>query len=447
MPDLLKPSPRLVEVPDVHLDNAVILTEDDLDVYGGWASVFDANSGANDFLLRPGDYRRWGTLDVHDMPGTDSQPRTIRYYNPGVDDGIHPVRRGQGARIETFRFEGLATSNWLMQGLTMTGPGDNSVVGRGASRITIDRCLIEYARGIGLRIRSATDSTIQQCVIRHSVNGLDSVRRGDTSGIQIEVLDTDVRGIQILDNEIYNVGDGIQVTDNKHSPWATVEVLIEGNDIYLESSRYIGDSNMTWDENAVDLKAGSEAPESTVIRNNRMWGYRCNAVPTARGEILVFQRYCRNILVENNIMGEAVWGLQELNWFATPPGGPGTPRNIAFHNNQFYEIRDYAVSDKGAIARTATSGIQFDGNHFARSNFLADAAPPGYQPPVFANNVLSEIDAIQRDEAASPLIPAGGSNIIIESARYGYDTYERRRWTGPEFTIAARPLDNHGLPV
>lgn len=101
-----------------------------------------------------------------------------------------------------------------------------------------------------------------------------------TVGIQVGNIRADVLGIKILDNEIYNVGDGIQLTDG---PEATrpVEVLIDGNDIYLEPSRYVGQSNTTWDENAIDLKAGSDVPESTVIRGNRMWGFRRNAAPTA----------------------------------------------------------------------------------------------------------------------------------------------------------------------
>jgi Right handed beta helix region len=443
MPNFLKSSPHLVEVPelDPDLGTAVILSEDD--PYESWASVFDVNAEKLDFLLRPGDYRDWGTLGVNNRPGhTVERPRTIRYYNPGVDDGIHPARRGQGARIEAFRFEGSQTQNWLLQGLTLTGPSAEPAIGWGASYITIDRCLIEYPRKYGLRVRGASRSTVQQCVIRHSVNGLDSVRGGDTSGIQIGAFDESVVGLRILDNEIYNVGDGIQLTDNKQAPWTPVEVLVEGNDIYLEPSRYIGDSNMTWDENAIDIKAAADPDKPIIIRNNRMWGHRCNAVPTARGESLVIQRYCRNVVVENNIMGEAVWGVRDFNWIDTPVGGDAhTPRNVVFRNNEFYEIRDYAVGDRGAIARPVTAGILFDGNYFARSNFLVDWTPQsGYLPPTFTNNVLCEMDAVQRGEAASPLIPTAGSNIVIDSTDSGYDTYERRRWTGPEFTIAARPL-------
>jgi hypothetical protein len=445
MPDLLKPSPLLVTAPDVDLDNAVILTPTS---YLSWPLMFAANAEKLDYLLRPGDYREWGTLDLDNKPGhAVDRPSTIRYYNPGVDDAIHPVRRGQGARIDSFRFEGEDTKNWLIQGLTVTGPSRNPAVRGGASNITIDRCLIEYARMHGLRIRSATHSTIQQCVIRHSVNGLDSVRRGDTSGIQVDVINTEVVGICILDNEIYNVGDGIQLTDNPETPWAPVEVVIEGNDIYLEPSRHIGDSNMTWDENAIDIKAGSARSESTVIRNNRMWGHRRNAASTALGEILVLQRECRNVLVVNNIMGEAVWGMKDLNWIHPPPpdGTVNTPRHIVFRENQFYEIRDYAVPDKGAITRPVTADILFDGNHFARSNFLADQVPPS--GATYTNNVLCEIDAIQRDKATTTLLQPAGNNIIIDSSEHGYDTYERRRWTGPEFTIAARPLNKDGLPA
>ncbi len=85
-----------------------------------------------------------------------------------------------------------------------------------------------------------------------------------------------------------------------------------GNDIYLEPSRYIPDTGTTWDENAIDLKAGSDTPESTVIRKNRMWGFRRNAAAKgkSRGELLVLQAYSRNVVVEDNIMGDAPIGTK-----------------------------------------------------------------------------------------------------------------------------------------
>jgi hypothetical protein len=68
-------------------------------------------------------------------------------------------------------------------------------------------------------------------------------------------------------------------------------VLIEGNDIYLEPSRYIGDSNLSWDENAIDIKVGSDRPESTIVRTNRMWGFRRQKGSGAQGELLVVQKF------------------------------------------------------------------------------------------------------------------------------------------------------------
>jgi hypothetical protein len=441
MPEYLKDSPNLFQVPDVDLSSAVILTPDSYDT---WTAMFDANAEKLDYLLGHGDYRNWGTLELHDKAGnTALRPKTIRYYNPSVDDTLHPVQRGHFARIDAFRFEGPDTKNWLIRGLTVIGPSDTPVIARGASNITIDLCLIEYTRTYGIRVRSAQHSIIQRCVIHESINGIQRNHRSDTSGIQVGIIDTEVVGIKILDNEIYNVGDGIQITDSRKAPHTAIEVVIEGNDIYLEPSRYIDDTNTTWDENAIDIKAGSDAPNSTIIRNNRMWGMRRNAAPTALGEILVMQRYCRNVLVEDNTMGDAPRGMTDDNW----PTGQGidvnTPRNIVFQNNQFHDIHDYAALDEGAITRPVTAGISFVGNHFSRSDYLADNTPPGgYRGdgPVYTDNILVEVGAIQRDDAPPSLVINPAYNNTVATAPHDYDTYERRRWTGREFAIGALPL-------
>jgi hypothetical protein len=434
----LEDSPNLF-LPAIDPDNFVVLTPDS---YQTWAEMFAANADKLDYRLRPGDYRKWGVLELLDKAGnSEDRLKTIRYDNPDVDDTLHPVQRGHAARIDAFRFEGLFTKNWLIRGLTVIGPSANPVIARGASNITIDLCLIEYIRPYGIRIRSAQHSIIQRCVIRESINGIQRNHRSDTSGIQVGVIDMEVVGIKILDNEIYNVGDGIQLTDSTTAPNAAVEVLIEGNDIYLEPSRYIDDTNTTWDENAIDIKAGSDSPNSTVIRNNRMWGMRRNAAPTALGEILVMQRYCQNVLVEDNIMGDAPRGMKDDSW--PNHADVARPRNIAFRDNQFYDIHDYAALDEGAITRPVTGGISFTGNHFSRSDYLVDNTPPGgYQGgmPTYTDNILVEVGAIQRDNVPPSLVINPADNNTVATAPHDYDTYERKRWTGPEFAIGALAL-------
>jgi hypothetical protein len=314
----------------------------------------------------------------------------------------------------------------------------------GASNITVDLCLIEYAEIYSLRIRHASHCTIQRCVIREAINNSNNHGPGDSSGIQVGNIDADVLGVKILDNEIYNVGDCIQLTDSRDSPTRPVEVVIDGNDLYLEPSRYIDDTNTTWDENAIDLKAGSDTPESTVISNNRMWGFRRNAHPTAEGEVLVLQRFCRNVLVEDNIIGDAPRGMVDRNWLTTSGNLPGTSRNVVFRRNQFYEIRDYAAADAGAITQPVTGEIAFIDNHFARSDCVAGSTPPNYEgeDPIYEGNVLVDVTCLQRlTMPPNPTLPYDPALNAVGTAPHGYDTYERKRWTGPELATGAIPTE------
>jgi hypothetical protein len=427
--------PDLVPVPPID-PGAVELHPED---FPTWTAMFDAHPGLPDYLLHPGDYRHWGILTLRNQPGGSSdRPATIRYFDPDRDDDVHPVKlpRGSWARIESVQFALPETHDWLVQGLTMSSPSAYPSISQGASRITIDYCLIEYAQTYSLRIRQATDCTVQRCVIRKTIR---QNLPQDTVGIQVGNINADVTGIRILDNEIYDVGDGIQLTDGP-SPERPVEVVIEGNDIYLDSSRYIAATDTTWDENAIDLKAGSDAPESTRIRRNRMWGFRRNAAPTALGELIVVQRYSRNVLIEDNILGEAPRGMKDENWL---DGDLNRPRNVVFKDNQFYEIRDYAPQDAGAVTRPITSGVAFIGNYFARCEHLADANPSAYRGsgPIYTDNVLIEVTAIQRPEAAPRLVLQPENRNVVMTAPYGFEEFERKRWTIRELVPGAKPAD------
>jgi hypothetical protein len=442
---MLTDSPSLVDVPDIEdLQTALVL--DESSAYGSWTEVFEdpENAAKLDYLLKPGDYRGWGTLALVNRAGhTATRPKTVRYYNPGVDERLHPVQRSNAALVDAFWFEGPDTRNWLVQGLTLTSPTTNPHISGGARNVTVDGCLIEYGRIYSLRIRHASHCTIQRCVIREAINQAGNEGKGDSSGIQIGSINADVLAIKILDNEIYNVGDGIQLTPYKYNPTRKVEVVIEGNDIYLEESRYIEGTEMTWDENAIDIKAGSPRPKSTTVRKNRLWGFRRSA-GDARGELLVVHQYCRNVVVEDNIMGDAPRGFADRNWPAKSPSPipVNKPRNITVCNNQFYEIRDYERDlDEGAITRPITAGIKFIDNYFARSDYLADQTPPAYRipGPYYKGNTLVEVDHIQRPESQNPPVPFLPALNTLATAPHGYEKYERKRWTGPELATGAIP--------
>jgi hypothetical protein len=117
------------------------------------------------------------------------------------------------------------------------------------------------------------------------------------------------------------------------------------------------------------------------------------------------------------------------------------PRNVIFRNNQFYKIRDYAPGDVGAVTRPITSGMTFIGNYFARCAHLADPNPSAYRgsDPIYTDNVLIEVTAIQRPGEGARLVLLPENRNVVMTAPYGYEDYERKRWTRRELVPGAKP--------
>src|SRR5262245_7043705 len=136
MTTFLTDSADLVPVPPVDPDRAATVNPD---LYSGWAEMFARNQGRLDYLLEPRDFRDWGPLVLRNMPGHSAdRPATIRYFDPDANDDVHPVRRSEAARIDSFQFAGALTTDWLVHGLTVSPPSVHPSVNQGATNITID---------------------------------------------------------------------------------------------------------------------------------------------------------------------------------------------------------------------------------------------------------------------------------------------------------------------
>ncbi len=310
---MLTPSTSLATVPAVDLSNAVVLTPAS---YASMTAMFAANATKAQYLFGPGDYTSWGPMLLTSKAGGSvGAPKVVRYYNPGVDDDKHPVDRSNEALIDGIQPSGTATTYWAFQGLTWRHPSVVTMVYGGAHDIVFDRCLAELCVIYSLRIRETTACTVQNCVLRNMGNttGTPPTGVGDSTGIQVGSIDASVTGVRILDNQIYNCGDCIQSTDGP-SMWKPVEMFIEGNDLYHDSTYYIGTTNTEWLENGIDMKAGSDNPRGIEICNNRIWGMRHNAGPTAIGEAIVVQRFCRNVYIHDNFIMDAPVGVRDNDW-------------------------------------------------------------------------------------------------------------------------------------
>lgn len=431
-------SSSLITLPPVDLSNSVIVTPSS---YATWGACFTANPG-KDILVGPGNYHSWGRLARTDKPGgTLALPQVVRYYNPGVDDDVHPAQRSNHALVNACLFAKSLTANWYVYGLTFRATDEDTYVQEGASNITFDYCLWENngTRGYNIRLRACTDVTVQRSVIRNTLQTLDV----DSTGVYVNGIEGHTTRYKILDSEIYNVGDCIQISNAATGapPTWQVDGLIEGNDLYVDPSLYDGTTNTTNLENAIDIKTGSTAANSTHIVGNRMWGFRRNSgVVSSFGEAIVVQHWSQNVLIENNIIGDCPYGLKVESW----PAGYATPnqaRNVTVSNNQFYGIRDYATADSGAVMRNhfdVTFNDNFVSNCDALEVVLAAYKAGG---PTYARNVLRQVAAIQNPDSITATKYVASSNTTAGIPDYGYATYERQRWTGVLTADGALPAD------
>lgn len=437
----LQPSQNLCSTEELRLpvsDESVILNPQ---MFSSWAAVFQAHPNKLDYLLVPGDYTSWGPVSLLNKSGTLNRKRTIRYYDPATNH-LHPVQRNQEARIDTISAPQIGTAHWLIHGLTIRQPSAAVQIGNDTHNITFESMLIEESRVYGLRIRSAKDICIQNSVIRN----VPIEAQRDSTGISIKpALYKPVSRIKILDNEIYNYGDAIQITDHGPNPadsWVPVEnVLIENNDLYLTNDRRQADGTACA-ENGIDIKAGSDNAYTRVY-GNRMWGFRKTDTACAgsgsNGDAMVLHVAARRIEIERNIIGEAPVGIKEKLFLS--PTNTYLSRYIKANNNYFYNIQKYHVDDSGAVL-DLSNNVSFISNVVAQGDYLFDHSNDGgyhLGGPDVRGTLSISVDV--NDPASSDPIPVPydvSINYVKDESKAVAYTYERRRWTGPEYHVIER---------
>lgn len=170
----ISPSPRLRPIPEIDPHRHVEVAPPGFSHFLGWADLFARNPDAWDYLLKPGDYRAWGTLEIHHAGGHCIRPKTIRYHDPDVPEPTHPVHQSVASRvrIRSFKVSTNTAQNWFLHGLSSDGdrlPNDpggglESMVQEGSRNIVVDYCLFERHSRYNLRIREATDVSVQRFV-------------------------------------------------------------------------------------------------------------------------------------------------------------------------------------------------------------------------------------------------------------------------------------------
>ena len=227
-------------------------------------------------------------------------------------------------------------------------------------------------------------------------------------------------------------------------------MLIEGNDIYLEPDRYIGATNTPTGRERHRPEGGvaqtvfdghhEQSPLGLPAQREAATAGRDAKKPTALGEALVVQRFCRNAVVRGNIFADSPRAMKDENWkqskgFPSIPPAPGMCCSVA---NQFCDIRDRATGRRGAIIKPITARLAFYGNHFARSRLSRGHHPaelPAARDPVFEGNTLVGVDSRQRprNKPSGEDLPFDTALNASAAATQRIRPVRTRAWTGPEW--------------
>jgi hypothetical protein len=337
------------------------------------------DAGKRVFCVDPGDYRRQGML-VLSASGTESRRRFLRFNAP--DPLPVAVRRPERAVFESIRIHG---SWWVIQGLTIQ-PRDPATDGfvsiQGGDRNVLDGNLVDGSmqpnegrqRAIliaSLQNDPATWNFVQRNVIR---SGNRSRLPVDYSAVAVSVSvypggNNDFN--RILDNEIYDWGDGVQLAGGSDCNYVARPrgTLIDGNDIYVTAAKRVDcadgtpdpDGQCSCSENGIDVKPdpGTHASFWTRITNNRLWGFRPTGATTcggsgSNGQAINAGNQCPgHVLVASNVIGDSTVGIAVR--------GP----KWTIVGNLFHDIRRSSVPAAGGIAILPLSGatglqIQFN---------------------------------------------------------------------------------------
>lgn len=441
-------SSSLETAPPVVVDSdTVILTPAS---YATWAAMFSAHSTKRRYYLTPGDYTSWGQCAIT-LSGTTGARKELRYYDPATHD-THPyLRRNPAteARVDVIKFSGGGSRphDWYFHGLTgraingewSTGSGTS---GGKATYVTWDFCLMEESAGYGIRVHSS-HVTVQRCVLQQA--SIAGGAQPDAPGLQIFSNAAEaITDVKFLDNELIDWSDGIALSDDATTGSTPYDnILIEGNDVYVTSARYLESGTKAETENGIDIKAGSNLAEGIILRNNRWWGFRQTVpVPGAVGSLgqaIAIHRYGRNVTIEDDIVGDAPFGITEFSYFSGSGIPQSTPRYTILRRVLFHDVTNISGTDQGACTRT-NGDTQYIDCWFSRCDYVHYSnisTYPAGGPPDFTGCTRIDTDTLHPASVASnPYVEA--NNYVLPTPE-NWVSYERKRWTGVEVVTGARP--------
>jgi hypothetical protein len=422
------------------------------------------------FCVDAGDYRAAGHVELRSS-GSPSARRYLRFNAP------FPVPPAIGQTSRAI-FQGLLlneASFWVIEGIAVQPSGLQTyaylVAILGGARNVLDGNLfdaslqVNYTRQNGVVVAAtgagvpSTRNSIQHNVIR---GGNRTRLPIDYTGVSI--TSEPIAGAfndynKVLDNEIYDWGDGIQLSapSDCSDPARPRGTIIDGNDIYVTDAKRARCSDGAYDptgecacaENGIDVKtsAGVRSDRWTRITRNRLWGFRptVREAPScggsgSRGQAITAGNACAShVFVAGNVILDSTIGIL----------AEGGEWRIA--GNLLSEIRTHdAANGNLGIAIYPLSGagslVQFNtvvGVDNAYQDTAADVAAQcnavihdralnGASGPRGAGHVVRDNHLY---ESGSPNNLVDPTTAVFATAAESLDRqlcFLRRRWTAPE---------------
>jgi len=342
---------------------------------GDWSAV---NWSNNIICIDKGDHTGRGALTIS-ASGTSGTRKILKGVKSGgaLADEPWTVSAANRALIQRVSMEGR--SYWVFSRLatsTSSGLRGWNICDTTACNNNIWDGILGEGSGNAASIINFGHVDNANMVVQNSV-----IRENNfTAGVDSQCIRSSPghTNLFIVNNEIYNCGDGVLMNNGGLSD-AYPGTKIENNDIYLTSDVYC-DSDGTPNasgvyssaENAADFKGGGTSGNPLEFIQNRMWGYRqqsssCGGSGSLSAEVAIHTHPVdsyvnRYGIVRNNIFMDGTHAISSSN---------GTPNNWSFIGNIFYDFNGpqtesrYTIEMDHATAFEAyfNTGIKLNGGN------------------------------------------------------------------------------------
>ncbi len=355
--------------------------------------------------------------------GTAEARRTLSLYN-GNDTHPAALPDNEQASVHIyFNKDGgsVPAAYWILDRISNLDRDLNPTlwfvkVGDGSSGTGCHHNIINRWHGRdmrGIKIDPGSDyNTVQNCYI----NGATQIgREEDAVGVSIansRVTDARTVGTKVINNDIRNMGDGIQAVESDEAGAYNPKypnTIIDSNRIWMDKYAYMdGSGNPDVDgeymvaENAIDFKAGGLPGQELIITNNIMWGYR-EQDPTIDTNIsapsaIVVSFPATDLYIENNIIFDNLRGVNMINLCGA---------NAKFNNNIIYDTGAVNPTGGDSMALTSTGGLNCgeDGTEFKNNTIIENYAGDAFgvydsnAGSVIENNLFISTDDVNTNAA------------------------------------------------